>query len=250
MIALEVRDLTKRFSNMERPALDKVSFQVEQGKCLGIVGGSGCGKSTLARSAMMLEQPDSGHVLLFGDEIGGRDLKSSRDVYRTMQMIFQNPIDSFDPRRTLGFSLMEPGRSFGLSRAEAERKARELLVAVGLDESFFERYPSQVSGGQCQRAAIARALMTDPSVLICDEITSALDVTTQARIVELISRIKKKVTIVFITHDLALASIICDNLVVMEKGRIVECGAAHDVLENPQSDYTKLLLSSVYTLNG
>ena len=221
MIALEVRDATKRFPSMARPALDKVSFQVEQGKCLGIVGGSGCGKSTLARIAMMLEHPDSGHVLLFGDEIGGRDLKSSRDVYRTMQMIFQNPIDSFDPRRTLGFSLMEPGRSFGLSRGEAERKARELLVAVGLDESFFERYPSQVSGGQCQRAAIARALMTDPSVLICDEITSALDVTTQARIVELISQLKKKMTIVFITHDLALASNICDNLVVMEIGRVV-----------------------------
>ena len=250
MIALEVQELTKRFPSMARPALDKVSFQVEQGKCLGIVGGSGCGKSTLARIVMMLEQPDSGRVLLFGDEIGSRDLKSSRDAYRTMQMIFQNPIDSFDPRRTLGFSLMEPGRSFGLSRGEAERKARALLVSVGLDESFFERYPSQVSGGQCQRAAIARALMTDPSVLICDEITSALDVTTQARIVELISQLKKRVTIVFITHDLALASNICDNLVVMEKGRVVECGAAHDVLENPQSDYTKLLLSSIYTLNG
>lgn len=250
MIALEVQDVTKRFPSMERAALDKVSFQVEQGTCLGIVGGSGCGKSTLARIVMMLEQPDSGRVLLFGDEIGGRDLKSARNAYRTMQMIFQNPIDSFDPRRTLGFSLMVPGRSFGLSRIEAERKARALLVSVGLDESFFRRYPSQVSGGQCQRAAIARALMADPSVLICDEITSALDVTTQARIVELIAQLKEKVTIVFITHDLALASIICDNLVVMEKGRIVECGAAHDVLENPQSDYTKLLLSSVYTLNG
>ena len=250
MIALEVQDVTKRFPSMERPALDKVSFQVEQGTCLGVVGGSGCGKSTLARLVMMLEQPDSGRVLLFGDKIGGRDLKSARDAYRIMQMIFQNPIDSFDPRRTLGFSLMEPGRSFGLSRIEAEQKARELLVSVGLDESFFDRYPSQVSGGQCQRAAIARALMTDPSVLICDEITSALDVTTQARIVELIAQLKEKVTIVFITHDLALASIICDNLVVMEKGRIVECGVAHDVLENPQSDYTKLLLSSVYTLNG
>ena len=250
MIVLEVRDATKRYPSMARSALDKVSFQVEQGKCLGIVGGSGCGKSTLARIVMMLEQPDSGRVLLFGDEIGGRDSKSSRGVYRTMQMIFQNPIDSFDPRRTLGFSLMEPGRSFGLSRDEAKRKVCELLVSVGLDESFFERYPSQVSGGQCQRAAIARALMTDPSVLICDEITSALDVTTQARIVELISQLKKKVTIVFITHDLALASNICDNLVVMEKGRVVECGPACDVLENPQSDYTKLLLSSVYTLNG
>ena len=165
-------------------------------------------------------------------------------------MVFQMPLESFDPSYTLGVSLAEVARSFGATRAEAKKQALEKLQLVGLDESFYRRFPSQVSGGQCQRAALARALTASPSVLICDEITSALDVSTQAHIVSLIGRLKGKVSIVFITHDMALVSGLADRLLVLDEGEVVECGPAENVVANPQSACAKKLMNSVFSLGG
>lgn len=250
MKALEVNDVSKRFPGMERLALNKVSFTLEQGECLGIVGGSGSGKSTLARVITLLERSDGGSVSLFGKEILGLPHRRRKDVYSSIQMVFQMPLESFDPSYTLGASIAEVARSFGATRAEAKERALEKLQLVGLAESFYQRFPSQVSGGQCQRAALARALTANPSVLICDEITSALDVSTQAHIVSLIGRLKGKVSIVFITHDLALVSELADRLLVLDEGEVAECGSAENVVANPQSACAKKLMSSVYSLGG
>ena len=236
MKALEVSGVSKRFPGMEKPALNRVGFTLEQGECLGIVGGSGSGKSTLARVITLLEQSDGGSVSLFGKEILGLPRRQRKDVYSSIQMVFQMPLESFDPSYTLGASIAEVARSFGATR--------------GLDESFYGRFPSQVSGGQCQRAALARALIVDPSVLICDEITSALDVSTQAHIVSLIEGLKGKVSIVFITHDLALVSELADRLLVLDEGGVVECGPTENVVANPQSACAKKLMSSVFSLGG
>lgn len=250
MKALEVNDVSKRFPGMGRPALNEVSFTLDQGECLGIVGGSGSGKSTLARVITLLERPDGGSVSLFGKEILGLPRRQRKEVYSNIQMVFQMPLESFDPSYTLGASIAEVARSFGATRAEAKKRALEKLQLVGLDESFYGRFPSQVSGGQCQRAALARALTATPSVLICDEITSALDVSTQAHIVSLIEGLKGKVSIVFITHDLALVSELADRLLVLDEGEVVECGSAENVVANPQSACAKKLMSSVYSLGG
>ena len=250
MKALEVNDVSKRFPGMERLALNKVSFTLEQGECLGIVGGSGSGKSTLARVITLLERSDGGSVSLFGKEILGLPHRRRKDVYSSIQMVFQMPLESFDPSYTLGASIAEVARSFGATRAEAKERALEKLQLVGLAESFYQRFPSQVSGGQCQRAALARALTANPSVLICDEITSALDVSTQAHIVSLIGRLKGKVSIVFITHDLALVSELADRLLVLDEGEVAECGSAENVVANPQSACAKKLMNSVFSLGG
>ena len=250
MKALEVNDVSKRFPGMERLALNKVSFTLEQGECLGIVGGSGSGKSTLARVITLLERSDGGSVSLFGKEILGLPHRRRKDVYSSIQMVFQMPLESFDPSYTLGASIAEVARSFGATRAEAKERALEKLQLVGLAESFYQRFPSQVSGGQCQRAALARALTANPSVLICDEITSALDVSTQAHIVSLIGRLKGKVSIVFITHDLALVSELADRLLVLDEGEVAECGSAENAVANPQSACAKKLMNSVFSLGG
>ena len=247
MKALEVNGVSKRFPGMEKPALNRVGFTLEQGECLGIVGGSGSGKSTLARVITLLEQSDGGSVSLFGKEILGLPRRQRKEVYSNIQMVFQMPLESFDPSYTLGSSI---ARSFGATHAEAKERALEKLQLVGLDESFYQRFPSQASGGQCQRAALARALTANPSVLICDEITSALDVSTQAYIVSLIERLKGKASIVFITHDLALVSELADRLLVLDEGEVVECGPTENVVANPQSACAKKLMSSVYSLGG
>lgn len=250
MKALEVNDVSKRFPGMEKLALNKVGFTLDQGECLGIVGGSGSGKSTLARVVTLLEQADCGSVSLFGKEILGLPRRQRKEAYSSIQMVFQMPLESFDPSYTLGASIAEVARSFGATRAEAKERALEKLRVVGLDESFYCRFPSQVSGGQCQRAALARALAADPSVLICDEVTSALDVSTQAHIVSLIEELKGRVSIVFITHDLALVSGLADRLLALDEGEVVECGATESVVANPQSACAKKLMDSVYSLGS
>lgn len=250
MSVLRVEGVSKTFSSMAKPALQDVSFSLERGQCLGIVGGSGSGKSTLARIIMMLEEPDEGSVSLCGEELVGLPARRRRQKYSQMQMVFQAPLESFDPFYSLGSSITEFGRSFGMSRAEAKAAACEKLRLVGLDETYYNRRPAEVSGGQCQRAALARSLMADPQVLICDEITSALDVTTQARIVSLIRELKTSMTVVFITHDLALASGLCDRLLVMHEGCVVEQGDAGKIIQNPCHPYTKELLSAFSMFQG
>ena len=247
---LEVSDLTKTFENRKKTefyAVDHVSFQVMPGQTVGIVGESGSGKSTLAKLLCCLEEPTEGQIRLCGQEIGKRKGKKRREMYRKLQMVFQDPESSFDPRRTLGDGIGESLRNHGMSREEARKRVELLLEQCGLPEEFAGRYPHEVSGGQCQRVAIARALAIEPQLLICDEATSALDVTVQKQIMELLDRMRKekKLTILFICHNLALVQSFCDQILVMKQGKIVEEGKPEEVIRHPQHAYTKQLVESV-----
>lgn len=247
---LEVSDLTKTFENRKKTefyAVDHVSFQVMPGQTVGIVGESGSGKSTLAKLLCCLEEPTEGQIRLCGQEIGKRKGKKQREMYRKLQMVFQDPVSSFDPRRTLGDGIGESLRNHGMSREEAQKRVELLLEQCGLPEEFAGRYPHEVSGGQCQRAAIARALAIEPQLLICDEATSALDVTVQKQIMELLDRMRKEknLTILFICHNLALVQSFCDQILVMKQGKIVEEGKPEEVIRHPQHAYTKQLVESV-----
>lgn len=247
---LEVSDLTKTFENRKKTefyAVDHVSFQVMPGQTVGIVGESGSGKSTLAKLLCCLEEPTEGQIRLCGQEIGKRKGKKRREMYRKLQMVFQDPMSSFDPRRTLGDGIGESLRNHGMSREEARKRVELLLEQCGLPEEFAGRYPHEVSGGQCQRVAIARALAIEPQLLICDEATSALDVTVQKQIMELLDRMRKekKLTILFICHNLALVQSFCDQILVMKQGKIVEEGKPEEVIRHPQHAYTKQLVESV-----
>lgn len=247
---LKVSDLTKMFENrkkIEFYAVDHVSFQVMPGQTVGIVGESGSGKSTLAKLLCCLEEPTEGQIRLCGQEIGKRKGKKQREMYRKLQMVFQDPVSSFDPRRTLGDGIGESLRNHGMSREEAQKRVELLLEQCGLPEEFAGRYPHEVSGGQCQRAAIARALAIEPQLLICDEATSALDVTVQKQIMELLDRMRKEknLTILFICHNLALVQSFCDQILVMKQGKIVEEGKPEEVIRHPQHAYTKQLVELV-----
>ena len=247
---LKVSDLTKMFENrkkIEFYAVDHVSFQVMPSQTVGIVGESGSGKSTLAKLLCCLEEPTEGQIRLCGQEIGKRKGKKQREMYRKLQMVFQDPVSSFDPRRTLGDGIGESLRNHGMSREEARKRVELLLEQCDLPEEFAGRYPHEVSGGQCQRAAIARALAIEPQLLICDEATSALDVTVQKQIMELLDRMRKEknLTILFICHNLALVQSFCDQILVMKQGKIVEEGKPEEVIRHPQHAYTKQLVESV-----
>lgn len=218
MTVLDVRHVKKFFGN--RLILDNVSFTIGAGECLGIVGLSGGGKSTLAKIIARLIDCDGGQIFLCGDDITHA---TGNDFYRNMQMIFQMPEDSFDPRRTLGASIAEPIKNF-LGNDNLRGRVKELLTAVGLPGDYAERYPREVSGGECQRAAIARAISVAPKLLICDEATSALDVTTQAQIVTLIKKLctQKNIACLFITHDLLTLKKIADRVLELRGGKLSE----------------------------
>lgn len=247
---LEASGLTKIFHTEGRnnfTAVNQVSFRLLPGEKLGIVGESGCGKSTLAKLLCRLIDPTAGTIRLCGKDITKSRGKDLTGVYRDIQMVFQDPVGSFDPRRTLGDGIGESLRAAGVSRAVREARVRELLAQCGLNEEFFGRYPHEVSGGECQRAAIARALAIQPKILICDEATSALDVTVQQQIMELLERLGQthELSYLFICHNLALVQSFCDRLLVMHEGKIVEEGTPVDVILYPQAEYTKLLIDSV-----
>lgn len=239
---LSVRELTKTFSRPgqgKQTAVNGVSFDLRPGERLGIIGESGSGKTTVANLVTRLLDADGGRILLDGEDITsvtGRDL---RRVYRKIQMVFQTPAESFDPRRTLGDGVGESLR--GLSRREAVR----LMERCGLPGEFARRYPHEVSGGQCQRAAIARALAMGPKVLICDEATSALDVTVQKEILDLLRGLEGDLAILFICHDISLVQQFCHRVLVMHRGEIVEQGTPDEVICRPQHAYTRHLIDSV-----
>lgn len=247
---IEVKNLTKIFFRNGKPdqtAVDHVSFQLYPGEILGIVGESGSGKSTVAKAIVRLQDVTDGTILVNGQDITnarGRDL---RDTYRKVQMVFQTPTGSFDPRRTLGDGICESLRNNGVSKADARKRAVELLNRCGLPAEYFDRYPHEVSGGQCQRAAIARALAIEPDVLICDEATCALDVTVQQQVMELLRELQKTtgMSYIFICHNLALVQSFCTRLLVMRNGKIVEEGTPDEIIMNPQTDYARQLVDSV-----
>lgn len=245
---LDVKDLTKNFYKNKQlfTAVNHITFQLRQGECLGLVGESGCGKSTTVKMLTHLLKPDSGEILLEGTEIQHLKGKALKKLYTEIQMVFQIPQDSFDPRRTLGDSIMESMRNHNVSRKEAQNRLGQLLQQVELPPELADRYPNQVSGGQCQRAAMARALAVNPKILICDEATSALDVTVQAQIIELLKRLQQEMdlSILLISHDLALVQHLCDRVIVMYQGNIVEQGTPDRVINAPENDYTKMLIEA------
>lgn len=247
---LEVKDLKKVFykNKVAFAAVNRISFKVEKGECLGLVGESGCGKSTAAKLITCLMKPDSGSILLNGEEVLTAKRKQLKEIHGRIQMVFQTPQDSFDPRCTLGDGIMEGMRNLGMKRGEAIKKMLELLKMVELNPELANRYPHQVSGGECQRAAIARALAVNPQLIICDEATSALDVTVQAQIVELLRKLQKEmgVSLLLICHDLALVQKLCDRVLVMYQGSIVEEGIPDHIIRNPRQEYTKVLIDSAF----
>lgn len=247
-IVLEAAHLSKVFRSGKQDveAVEDVSFQLRQGEALGIVGESGSGKSTVARMLARLTDSSGGCIRLFGKEITHARGKELRDVYRKLQLVFQTPGESFDPRRTLGDGIREGLRNQGLSRSAAALRAGELLKRCGLGKEYAGRYPHQVSGGECQRAAVARALGMEPRILICDEITSALDVTAQKKILELLLTLKQeeKLSFVFISHDLALVQAFCDRVLVLYQGKVMEEGTTEKVIGSPSSEYTRRLVAS------
>ena len=248
---LQVENLTKVFTRKGRPdftAIDHVSFTLRRGECLGLIGESGSGKSTVANIIARLTDTNEGRVILDGEDITAIRGKALRKVYAKMQMVFQTPVDSFDPRCTLGDGIGESLRNNGWSRKDTREEVTRLLKCCGLSADYAARYPHQVSGGQCQRAAIARALAIKPQLLICDEATSALDVTVQKEIVALLRELQEKqdgLSILFICHDIALVQQFCDRVMVMYKGRIVEQGNPNEVIHNPKNDYTRRLIDSI-----
>ena len=249
---LKVENLTKVFTRPGQPdfkAVDNVSFELGQGECLGIIGESGSGKTTLAGMITRLLDPSGGRITLAGEEITQAKGKKLREIYKNLQMVFQTPTDSFDPRCKLGDGIGESLRNNGFSKADTRKRVEELLVQCGLPAEFADRYPYEVSGGQCQRAGIARALAIEPRILICDEATSSLDVTIQNEILDLLDTLRKKkgkdLSILFICHDIAVVQSFCDRVVVMYKGQIVEQGRPDDIIRNPQNEYTRNLIDSI-----
>ncbi|MGN0354896.1 MAG: ABC transporter ATP-binding protein [Muricoprocola sp.] len=247
---LKVDNLTKTFYPSGKPpvmAVDHISLELHEGEILGIVGESGSGKSTLAKLITRLTDATEGKITVNGKDITNVKGKELRDVYKEIQMVFQNPVDSFNPRRTLGQGIGESLQNSGMPKAAIKKRVEELLVQCGLPADFARRYPHEVSGGECQRAAIARALAINPKILICDEATSSLDVTVQKQIMDLLTDLQKKnhMSYIFICHNLALVQMLCDRVIVLYDGKIVEEGTPDDVILEPQSDYTKKLVDSV-----
>ena len=227
-------------------AVTDVSLQVRRGETLGIVGESGSGKSTVARCIARLVDPTSGRIDLDGTDIARMGERALRPYRRRVQIVFQDPYRSLNPRRTVGQSIIEGPVNFGLSTADAMARARDLMGLVGLSPDALDRYPHQFSGGQRQRIAIARALAMEPVLLIGDEPVSALDVSVQAQVLQLLDAVRKKfdLAVLFITHDLRVAAQICDRIAVMQRGVVVETGPTAAVFANPQHEYTRALFTA------
>lgn len=257
MSLLEVHDVKVQF---KRPAawpwqpakilqaVDGVSFDLEPGQTLGVVGESGCGKSTLARAILGLTPAVGGSVKFEGQEILGRSRKQLRPLREDMQVIFQDPLASLNPRMTIGDVIAEPLQTHGkLSRPERLTKVKAVMDQVGLSSRMINRYPHEFSGGQCQRIGIARALVLQPKLLVCDEPVSALDVSIQAQIVNLLEDLQKEfgLALMFIAHDLSVVRHISDEVLVMYLGRMAELAEAQSLYKNPQHPYTQALIRSV-----
>ncbi|MEH6477416.1 MAG: oligopeptide/dipeptide ABC transporter ATP-binding protein [Sneathiella sp.] len=265
---VEVRDLAVHF-DVSRPlitrlinrlpkqylrAVDKVSFTIRKGETFSLVGESGCGKSTIARAVAGLYQPTSGEVVIDGRNLATEEGQKAGSLHQQVQMIFQDPYGSLDPRWRVRDIIGEPIRAFHLatSKEDEEKRVADLLVQVGLGGSDGDKYPHEFSGGQRQRISIARALASKPEFLICDEPTSALDVSVQAQILNLMTKLQKelRLTYLFISHDLAVIDHISDWIGVMYLGRLCEVTSKRELFSNPRHPYTRLLLETIPDLQG
>lgn len=245
-IILQIENLTKIYSKDK--VVSNANLELEKGKTLGLVGESGSGKTTIGRCIIGITKANEGRILYRDEDISKYDNKHLRGFRKNIQMIFQDPYSSFDPKKDFKFSLKEPILRYKLAdKNAADKMVDEILEKVGLDIGLKHRYPSQLSGGQCQRMNIARALLLMPEVLICDEPVSALDISIQAQILNLLKSIQKEynLTYLFISHDLSVTKYISDNVAVIYKGEIVEKGSSQEVLINPKHEYTKHLLNSL-----
>lgn len=251
---LEVRRLSRTFRSRgglfkptrEVHALDDVSFSLSRGETIGIVGESGSGKSTLGRCVVRLERPDSGELLLDGTNLSDLKGDALRRQRHRIQMVFQDPFASLNPRTRVGLAIAQGPIASGVPRHQALERARELLEMVGLGDAA-ERFPHEFSGGQRQRIGIARALALEPELIVADEAVSALDVSIQAQVLELLGDLQRRfsLSLLFITHDLRVAAQVCDRLIVMQHGRIVEQGRAEDIFRQPREAYTRSLLDAI-----
>lgn len=248
---LEVKDLKKHFKTPKGTlsAVDGVTFTIEKGKTLGIVGESGCGKSTTGRCILRLIEPTSGTILFDGVDVGSLSRSELRKSRKDMQIIFQDPFSSLDPRKSVREIIMEPIKlnKLASSKEECNQMVLDLMKEVGLAERFVDSYPHQLDGGRRQRVGIARALAVNPKLIICDEPVSALDVSIQAQILNLLKELQEKLnlTYIFITHDLAVVNHFSDDIAVMYLGKLVEKAPTEELFEHPLHPYTKALLSAI-----
>lgn len=256
MSLLEVEHVSKTFAKRRvlvgrqmpsAPAVDDVSFMIDEGECLAVVGESGAGKSTLGRLVLRLIEPDRGSVTLAGMDVRSlnrRELRASREH---MQMVFQDPYSSLDPRMTIRACVAEPLLAHTpMSRVERDRRAAELIDTVGLSSRYLDRYPVELSGGQLQRVSIARAIALKPKLIVCDEPVTALDVSVRAQIINLLNDLRSEFNLayLFVTHDLALVEIVADRVLVMRGGRVIETANVAALFSDPQNPYTRELLSA------
>jgi oligopeptide/dipeptide ABC transporter ATP-binding protein len=254
---LEVENLVRHFAvgrtglfgprRMVR-AVDGVSFSVRKGEVLGIVGESGCGKSSVAKAVLNIHSPASGSVRFRGTDLTRMSLREWRKMRRKIQYVFQDPLNSLDPRIRILRQVIEPLTMHGIgTRREREAKAIAILEAVGLGRVHHDKFPHELSGGQQQRVVLARALVLDPEIIICDEPISALDVSIQAQVVQLLQRLRTEfgLTILFISHDLSIVRFLCDRVAVMYLGKIVEFAETEELFDHPRHPYTKALISAI-----
>ena len=254
---LEVRNIRKCFPlkktitgkvTSELVAVDNVSFKLKPGETLGIVGESGCGKTTLGRTILKLHEPTGGQIIFDGQDITNLKSNQMRDIRKQMQIIFQDPYSSLPPRATVGDILSEPVKVHKIvPEDQVKDYVLDLMDKCGLRDYYFERYPHEFSGGQRQRICIARALSVNPKLVICDEPVSALDVSIQAQIINLLKKLQREMNLayVFISHDLSVVKFISDKILVMYLGAVMEFGSKEDIFKNPLHPYTKALFSAV-----
>lgn len=254
---LEVVDIEKEYVSklgwFSKPqsfkAVDKVSFKLYKGETLGLVGESGCGKSTLSNAILQLDRATAGHIFYEGKDITKLSGSEVRHLRKDIQLIFQDPYASLNPRLSVGQAILEPMKVHGIGNSRSERKERviSLLEKVGLNKTFFGRYPHEFSGGQRQRIGIARAIALEPRIIVCDESVSALDISVQAQVLNLLNDLKTNFgfTYIFISHDLAVVKYMSDQLIVMNQGKVEEMADADEIYDNPKKDYTKKLIDAI-----
>lgn len=243
---LEVRNLVVRYGKNSTPAVDDVSFTIGRGETLGLIGESGSGKTTIGRAILGLVPVTSGQILFQGRDITRASAAERRALRGDLRAVFQDPFSSLNPRRPIGDAIGEPLRVAGVSKLERAARTAAVLQSVGLPGGSADRYPRQFSGGQRQRIAIARALVTDPRLVVCDEAVSALDLSTQAQVLNLLADLRRGSDLgyLFIAHDMAVVEFLAQRVVVLYRGRVMEEGVTDEVIRDPQNPYTRVLMAA------